>query len=435
MTAMNRMPGGYKQSEVGVIPEDWACRTLQSLTDLARPIGYGIVQTGKAMHNGVKCLRVVDMVDGRIDPEQLITTSDAISLAYKRTLLRKNDLVIALRGKIGAVAVIGEELAGANLTRGVALLSASEDFHSGYLSQYLSSSTGKNTIEKNLNGSALQEIPIAALRKIPVVVPPLPEQRAIATALSDVDALLAAQDKLIAKKRDIKQAAMQQLLTGKQRLPGFGGCGLKNSEIGQIPCDWQMVEIGKIASVKTGPFGSSLHERDYVDDGTPIITVEHLGERGVMHNSLPMVSNVDRKRLSAYSLEEGDIVFSRVGSVDRNARISCGEQGWLFSGRLLRLRRIERSIDTQFLSYQFHFEPFKQRVRTVAVGQTMASLNTQILKGVLIVLPPPEEQTAIASVLSDMDADLAALEQQRDKIRALKQGMMQELLTGRIRLV
>lgn len=166
MLDSQRVRPGYKQTEVGVIPEDWDCIALQNLTDPARPIGYGIVQTGKAAHNGVKCIRVVDMVGGRIAPEQLITTSEEISQSYKRTLLRENDLVIALRGKIGAVVVIDGELAGANLTRGVALLSASEHFHSGYLSQYLSSSCGRNAIEKNLNGSALQKIPIAALRKI-----------------------------------------------------------------------------------------------------------------------------------------------------------------------------------------------------------------------------------------------------------------------------
>jgi len=123
-----------------------------------------------------------------------------------------------------------------------------------------------------------------------------------------------------------------------------------------------------------------------------------------------------------------------VGSVDRNARISNGERGWLFSGRLLRLRCADESVDSAFLSYHFHSEPFKQRVRTVAVGQTMASLNTQILKGVLVALPPVREQTAIAELLLSMDAEIDALEQRRDKTKAVKQGMMQSLLTGRIRL-
>jgi type I restriction enzyme S subunit len=215
---------------------------------------------------------------------------------------------------------------------------------------------------------------------------------------------------------------MQQLLAGQTRLPGFQG-------------KWEVKLLGEISDVKTGPFGSSLHESDYVRDGTPIITVEHLSEFGVEHSSLPMVSESDRRRLRAYSLDVGDIVFSRVGSVDRNALIRVTEAGWLFSGRLLRVRPDKQRVFAPFLSYQFHGETFKNSVRNVAVGQTMASLNTQILKGISVVLPSLREQSAIAEVLMEIDEELSMLRERRKKTQALKQGMMQELLTGRVRLV
>lgn len=141
------------------------------------------------------------------------------------------------------------------------------------------------------------------------------------------------------------------------------------------------------------------------------------------------------QRLRAYSLEVGDIVLSRVGSVDRNALIRPAEAGWLFSGRLLRVRPDNQKVFSPFLSYQFHGETFIAEVRNVAVGQTMACLNTQILIGIPITLPSVPEQTAIAELLSEMDGELAALEERREKTRALKQSMMQTLLTGRIRLV
>jgi type I restriction enzyme S subunit len=127
--------------------------------------------------------------------------------------------------------------------------------------------------------------------------------------------------------------------------------GYKLTEVGVIPEDWRITKLGAVADVKTGPFGSALHEKDYVDDGTPIITVEHLGEQGVVYVNLPMVSDLDRKRLNAYSLLKGDIVFSRVGSVDRNCLIKEEESGWLFSGRLLRIRLKTSDICTSFLSY------------------------------------------------------------------------------------
>jgi type I restriction enzyme, S subunit len=279
-----------------------------------------------------------------------------------------------------------------------------------------------NRIMQMTAKSSVDSVRMDMIACMPVPVPPTEaEQRAIAAALGDADALVGGLDRLIAKKRDLKQAAMQQLLTGQTRLPGFHG-------------EWEVRRLGEVADVKTGPFGSSLHESDYVQDGTPIITVEHLGEFGVEHFNLPLVSDLDRRRLQAYSLAEGDIVFSRVGSVDRNALIRRAEARWLFSGRLLRVRPDSQKAYAPFLSFQFHSEQFKTLVRSVAVGQTMASLNTQILKDVYVSLPLIPEQTAIAAVLSDIDAELSALEARRDKTRALKQGMMQELLTGRTRL-
>lgn len=210
--------------------------------------------------------------------------------------------------------------------------------------------------------------------------------------------------------------------------------GYKHTEVGVIPEDWQIKTVGDISQVKTGPFGSALHEKDYVNDGTPIITVEHLGDRGVLHENLPMVSEADKVRLKGYSLRRGDIVFSRVGSVDRNALIRS-EDGWLFSGRLLRVRLIGKDVDSSYLSHHFHSEAFKQRVRDVAVGQTMASINTQILMGVKAILPSTiTEQKAIAEALSDADALIEALEELIAKKRQVKQGAMQELLTGRRRL-
>jgi type I restriction enzyme, S subunit len=211
--------------------------------------------------------------------------------------------------------------------------------------------------------------------------------------------------------------------------------GYKQTEVGVIPEDWKVTKLREVADVKTGPFGSALHEKDYVDDGTPIITVEHLGEQGVVYVNLPMVSDLDRKRLKAYSLLKGDIVFSRVGSVDRNSLIKEEENDWLFSGRLLRIRVKTSDIYSSFLSYYFNQEHTKQRIRAVAVGQTMASLNTQILRNIDIAFPPTKsEQKAIAAALSDVDALITSLDRLIAKKRDIKQATMQQLLTGKTRL-
>lgn len=261
----------------------------------------------------------------------------------------------------------------------------------------------------------------AIVRSIELPLPPAAEQHRIAAALRDADDLITTLERMIAKRQAIKLGMMQQLLAGKARLPGFTG-------------PWEQVTVGDVAVVKTGPFGSSLHERDYVAQGTPIITVEHLGQRGIIGNDAPMVSEADRRRLRAYCLEAGDIVFSRVGSIDRNAMVTDRESGWLFSGRLLRVRFNRLRADPAFMSAQFHSKRFVEAVRSVAVGQTMPSLNTSILKGIPIALPPLKEQKAIGAVAVSVNDELERLEGRLVKARAIKQGMMQQLLTGRTRL-
>ena len=209
-----------------------------------------------------------------------------------------------------------------------------------------------------------------------------------------------------------------------------GLVGYGRSDTVDIPEDWSVKTISEVAAVRTGPFGSALHERDYVDDGTPIVTVEHLSERGIVHENLPLVSDSDRSRLAAYRLQTGDIVFSRVGSIDRNSLIGEEEDGWLFSGRLLRVRTLDDTTHPPYLSYHFQSEPFKRRVRSVAVGQTMASLNTQILNNVCVILPAAQEQRAIAEALSNVGDLLTALEALIAKKRDIKRAVMQQLLTG-----
>lgn len=211
--------------------------------------------------------------------------------------------------------------------------------------------------------------------------------------------------------------------------------GYHRTELGMLPQDWRIKAISAIANVKTGPFGSALHERDYVDHGTPIVTVEHLSEHGIRHQNLPLVSDRDRHRLKGYLLRRGDIVFSRVGSVDRNSLVSQDEDGWLFSGRLLRIRiSSENLTSARYLSYHLHTESFKKRVHSLAVGQTMASLNTEILRAVQVVLPHVLEQRAIASVLTDVDELIGSLEALVAKKRDVKHATIQQLLTGTTRL-
>ena len=154
----------------------------------------------------------------------------------------------------------------------------------------------------------------------------------------------------------------------------------------KVPQGWTDATVGDFASIQTGPFGSQLHNEDYVESGTPIITVEHMDGKYIAHRNLPLVSQNDVDRLRKYDLHTGDIVFSRVGSVDRAVMVSQHEDGWLFSGRCLRVRPYDPNTGSYFL-WWFNQPVIRQLVTASAVGATMPSINTSILNSIRIVFP------------------------------------------------
>ena len=200
---------------------------------------------------------------------------------------------------------------------------------------------------------------------------------------------------------------------------------IKNRKKDKPMTEWKEYKLGEIADVQTGPFGSQLHMSDYQDEGTPIITVEHLGDNRIIHNNLPLVGEKDKNRLKKYVLAEGDIVFSRVGSVDRRAYVSANEDGWMFSGRCLRVRPTQE-VDSKFLSYYFGLEDFKETIRRIAVGATMPSINTTILSNVVIPLPPIDTQQRIASILSSLDDKMDLLHRENKTLEAMAETLFRQ---------
>ena len=250
---------------------------------------------------------------------------------------------------------------------------------------------------------------------VPMSVPPLPEQRAIATALSDVDALLAAQDKLIAKKRDIKQAAMQQLLTGKQRLQKTVDSGelIVDSEGNPVYFseEWEAKRLGDLLGYEQ-PTKYLVKDSEYSDDNdVPVLTagktfvLGYTNEEHGIFNSLPAIIFDDFTTANKYVT----FPFKAKSSAMKILKPRDATVNLRFVFEMMQLIKFQLGDHKRYWISEF--------------------------QNIQMEVPSAEEQTAIAIVLSDMDADLAALEQQRDKTRAVKQGMMQELLTGRIRLV
>lgn len=174
--------------------------------------------------------------------------------------------------------------------------------------------------------------------------------------------------------------------------------------------------LRELADIQTGPFGSQLHKEDYVENGTPIVTVEHLGNKDFSEQNLPRVSNSDKDRLKKYVLKEGDIVFSRVGSVDRCSYVDKTHAGWMFSGRCLRVRP-NTEIDSEYLYYYFCMDEIKEFVRNIAVGATMPSINTKLLGEVTVRFPDLVQQKKIAGVLSAIDGKIKVNQKINDNLQ------------------
>ena len=168
-----------------------------------------------------------------------------------------------------------------------------------------------------------------------------------------------------------------------------------------------MTLLAEVADIQTGPFGSQLHKKDYVASGRPIVTVEHLGKRAFTRQNLPFVSEFDAERLKKYQMKHGDVIFSRVGSVDRCSYAEKRNEGWLFSGRCLRIRP-KKSIDPEFLYYYLSSKAIKGFVRNIAVGATMPSINTTLMGEIPIPAISLDRQRAIACIMSSLDIKLQA---------------------------
>nr|WP_047290522.1 restriction endonuclease subunit S [Bifidobacterium bifidum] len=193
---------------------------------------------------------------------------------------------------------------------------------------------------------------------------------------------------------------------------------------------WEQRKLGDVADIKTGPFGTLLHAEDYVDDGIPIVTTEHFktGALPKDKEGIPQVSEEDAKRLEQYRAKEGDILFSRVGSVDANAQVFAGQDGWLFSGRVLRARPDLTLVSSAYLHYELETEEVKSSVISRAVGGTMASINTEILFQTPIFIPAKmTEQNKIGSTCARLDSLITLHQRKLELLQNIKKSLLDKM--------
>lgn len=409
------MTPGYQRTEMGFIPADWTRSTIGEIATIysgATPS----TQVARYWNGDIPWCVPTDITAH--DGKYLYSTGRRLTRAgldsCAATLLPVGTLLLCSRATIGEVKIARTDVC---TNQGFKALVCHKDVSHEFV--YYLLLTLKPRMVERASGSTFLEIGKRDLASIPIALPVETEQRAIAEALSDVDELLGALEALIAKKRAIKQAAMQQLLTGKTRLPGFSG-------------EWETKKIEELATVDpenlssaTDPgFSFNYISLEQVDAGRLLGFTEEIFRtapsraRRVLRHDDVLMSTV-RPNLMAHLHFKSSLV----------PRAIC-------STGFAVLRTRPDKADARFLFAHLFGYVVNNRIEKLLAGSNYPAISSRDVRMIELPCPPTAaEQTAIAAVLSDMDAEIAALEARRDKTRAIKQGMMQQLLTGRVRLV
>ena len=417
---------GYKRTEIGVIPEEWGIATLGDVA----VIRDGTHQTPKYVASGVPFFSVEHVTSDDFKNTKFISEQEHrfLTRAFK---IEKGDILMTRIGSIGECKLIDWDV-DASFYVSLALLKIKPGFSSAFIAHYSKSAAFQKEVEQHSLQSAIpRKINLGPISSVRIVLPTQSEQRAIEAALSDVDALLGGLDSLIAKKRDLKQAAMQQLLTGQTRLPGFSG-------------EWAVKRLGELFKFSGGYSASrdqlSVEGHCYLHYGDIHGSSKTTIDTKADYQDIPKL-DIPLKRVSPDSLlADGDVVFVDASEDDAGTSkhvVVLNKGGLPFIAGLHTIVAKAKTAEFahEYLQYCFQTPAIREQFMFYAVGTKVSGISKSHIVKLTLPVPSVPEQTAIAAILSDMDTELAALQARHTKTQAIKQAMMQELLTGRIRLV
>ena len=431
----DRPKPGYEQPGVGVIPEDWEVALISELTS---EVGDGIHATPLYSNNGdYYFVNGNNLLNGTIVINQDTKRAEISEFRKYRKNLTERSILLSINGTIGNLAFYRNEPI--ILGKSAAYLNVRNNISTQFFYYALQTRNVEDFFEDGLTGTTIRNLGLGTIRNTPIDIPgDYGEQRSISQVLSDVDALIAGLDKAIDKKRAIKTATMQQLLTGKKRLLGFDeGKGYQQTAIGVIPEDWNTATLTDISSnsgLVRGPFGGTLKKEFFVKNGYKVYEQRNAIYRSVEIGNYYIDLNKFNE-LSRFRVDPGDLIVSCSGTIGCIYRIPENAPQGVINQALLKIRLNAEIVDQDFFLTVFRSEIFQERITDNSHGGAMQNLvGMETFKNTLLQLPPLKEQRAIATVLSDMDAAIAALESRLAKTQSLKQGMMQQLLTGKVRL-
>lgn len=420
---MTTIAEGLKQTPVGPVPEDWAVATIGDVASTSSGTTPSRALFDRYFANGsINWAKTLDLHGAEIeDTDERVTP-----IALEETSLRlypAGTVLVAMYGGFNQIGRTGLLRKPAAVNQAISAIQVSPTkLCPDYLLAVLNLSVHH---WKSVASSSRKDpnITSADVREFPIAIPPMNEQHAIAAALRDIAILTRSLDELIAKRRDLKEAAMQQLLTGRVRLAGHGR-------------EWKQASLGELFTFKNG-----LNKaKQYFGFGTPIVNYMDV-YKGPKIKTSQVEGRVSLSvdEIKNFEVRKGDVLFTRTSETPEEvgmASVVLDEPSQtVFSGFVLRARPRNDDLCADFKAYCFRSSHVRSQIVSKATYTTRALTNGRQLSAVTLPVPSRSEQAAIAAVLSDMDDGIAALEFRRQKALALKQAMMQQLLTGRIRLI
>ena len=414
---------GYKQTEIGLIPEDWEVKTMSHVTD----VRDGTHESPKYHSSGVKFVTSKNIVNGILDFSEItfISEDDAEHI-NKRSKVDIDDILMAMIGTIGDAVLI--DRTPDFCIKNVALIKPYKDkIYPKYLYQLVVSNVYQNYIQSKLAGGIQKFISLSMLRSLYVVIPPLPEQKAIATALSDIDGLINSLSKLIEKKKKIKQGVMQELLTGKKRLKGFSGEWVETT----------LEELCYLVTKQTGfdyskEIKPSLKVKKDVDC-FPFIQNKDFEGRTINYNTDYYIPKDVAYKYPNILLNEKCLLVSISGRIG-NIGVFDNIQQAFIGGAVGIARFRDKSLIDWVLLYLQSKDGQNQIISKKKAG-AQHNLTVFDVRKLIIPLPRKEEAERIGEIIFSMDTEIEKLQVKLNKYKAIKQGMMQELLTGKTRLL
>lgn len=443
------IPQGYKQTEIGVIPEDWEVLFFGELLKEFRN-GFSFSANGY-VSDGTPIITMAQIsLSGafQFDIDKVSKWSKNETSLLKDFIVRNGDLLIAMtdvtpdKNLIGQMAIAKLDFV-ALLNQRVGLLRLKNDIANPRFFNFLSCMPIWKSYCKGVASLGVQaNIGTNDIKKAKVFLPSLEEQTAIATALSDVDALISVLESLIAKKQAIKTATMQQLLTGKTRLPQFAhhpdgtAKGYQQTELGLVPEDWNVRSIDKDANLKARIGWQALTTNEYENSGDYfLVTGTDFDAGEVAWERCCYVSEWRYKQDSNIQLRKEDVLITKDGTIGKVGYVAELEKPATLNSGIFVIRSRNESFIPRYLFYVLTSRIFDDFIKRITAGSTITHLYQKDFVHFEFMAPSKEEQTVIAQILSDMDEEIQALETRLSKTKQIKQGMMQVLLTGKVRLV